>query len=292
MGGTESASPRYAGIETWSTTQLVEGIVESQLEGIAAVQAAAPAITAAIDAAVPRLAEGGRLIYVGAGTSGRIGTQDAAELPPTFSWPYERAIPVMAGGAGALIRAVEGAEDNTDLARADLAALSLTRNDVVIGIAASGRTPYVIAALDYARQNGALAISVFNNRGAKLGDAADIAILVETGEELLAGSTRMKAGTAQKIVLNCISTAVMIKLGFVYRGLMVEMRPTNSKLRTRAELMVAELVGCDVEAARAALDEAEGSIKVATVMLLRSLSRAEAEKLLAAGKGNLRAALG
>jgi N-acetylmuramic acid 6-phosphate etherase len=292
MGGTENASPRYAGIEGWSTGELVEGIVDSQLEGLAAVRAAAPAIVAAIEAATLRLREGGRLVYVGAGTSGRIATQDAAELPPTFSWPYERAIPVMAGGEGALIRAVEGAEDDVGQARRDLEALSLTVNDVVIGIAASGRTPYVVAALGYAREKGALAISIFNNHGARLQDAADIPILVETGEELLAGSTRMKAGTAQKVVLNCISTAAMIKLGFVYRGLMVEMRPTNSKLQVRAELMVAELASCEIEAARTALRDAGGSIKVATVMLLRSLPRAEAERLLADGKGNLRAALG
>jgi N-acetylmuramic acid 6-phosphate etherase len=161
---------------------------------------------------------------------------------------------------------------------------------VVISLAASGRTPFAIAALEYAREIGALGIGIFNNPGSKLGDAADIPILIDTGEELLAGSTRLKAGTAQKVALNCVSTGVMIKLGFVYRGLMVEMKATNSKLKTRAELMVAELAGCDVETARRTLAEG-GSIKTATVMLLKSVSRPEADKLLAAGKGNLRAAL-
>ena len=291
MASTESASPRFANIEDWSTADLVDGIIEGQMSGVAAVQAAAGPIVAAIDAATARLRDGGRLIYVGAGTSGRIATQDAAELPPTFNWPYERAIPVMAGGEAALVRAVEGAEDNRDAARQALAGLRLAPNDVVIALAASGRTPYAIAALEYAREIGALAIGIYNNAGGKLGDAADIPILVETGAELLAGSTRMKAGTAQKVVLNCLSTGIMIKLGFVYRGLMVEMRATNSKLKERAELMVAELAGRDVATARKTLAEAGGSIKLATLMLLKSLPKAEAEALLAAGKGNLRAAL-
>jgi N-acetylmuramic acid 6-phosphate etherase len=290
MATTESASPRYADIDTWSTAQLVDGIIDSQLEGLAAVRNAGRAITAAVDAVTERLQRGGRLIYAGAGTSGRIAAQDAAELPPTFSWPYERAVPLMAGGEGALLRAVEGAEDDAGAAIASLKALGLNANDVVIAIAASGRTPYAIGALEQARAVGALAVGIFNNPGSKLGEVADIPILIETGAELLAGSTRMKAGTAQKVVLNCISTTVMVKLGFVYRGLMVEMNASNSKLRERAALMVVELTGADLEAARSAFADA-GSIKVATVMLLRSLPKAEAEALLAKGSGNLRTAL-
>ncbi len=291
MSSTEAASARYADIESWSAEELVEGIIESQIEGLNAVRAAAPQIAAAIEAATVRLERGGRLIYVGAGTSGRIGTQDAAELPPTFSWPYERAIPIMAGGELALVRAVEGAEDDTDAARAALAAIGLGRDDVVLSIAASGRTPYAIAALNYAREVGALGVGIFNNRGAPLGEVADMAILVDTGPELIAGSTRMKAGTTQKIVLNAISTGVMVRLGYVYRGLMVEMKPTNNKLRRRAELMVAELAGVDIDTARRAFAEG-GSIKMATVMLLKGVQRAEAEVLLAKSHGNLRTALG
>ena len=291
MASTESASRRYTYIEVWSTEELVYGIIEGQLSAVAAIQAAAGPIIGAIDAATERLRDGGRLIYVGAGTSGRIATQDAAELPPTFNWPYERAIPVMAGGDAALVRAVEGAEDDAGAARRALADLSLNGEDVVIALAASGRTPYAIAALEYAREIGALAIGIYNNPGGRLGEVADIAILVETGAELLAGSTRLKAGTAQKVVLNCISTGIMIKLGFVYRGLMVEMRATNRKLKERAELMVAELAGCDVDTARGTLAAADGSIKTATVMLVKSVPKAEAEALLAAGGGNLRAAL-
>ena len=290
MATTESSSPRYADIDIWPTAQLVEGIIDSQIEGLAAVRRASAAISAAIDAATPRLQRGGRLIYAGAGTSGRIAAQDAAELPPTFSWPYERAVPLMAGGEGALLRAVEGAEDDADAAREALKSLNLNADDVVIAIAASGRTPFAIGALEQAREAGALAVGIFNNPNSRLGDVADIPILIETGAELLAGSTRMKAGTAQKVVLNCISTAVMVKLGFVYRGLMVEMQATNSKLRQRAALMVAELTGADVETAQKAFAEG-GSIKTATVMLLRSLSRTEAEALLAKGSGNLRTAL-
>jgi N-acetylmuramic acid 6-phosphate etherase len=287
---TEAASPRYADIDSWSAAELVEGIIASQLEGLEAVRIAAPQITAAIEAATARLERGGRLIYTGAGTSGRIATQDAAELPPTFSWPYERAIPLMAGGEPALVRAVEGAEDNMEAAREALRKLDLAANDVVLSIAASGRTPFAIAALQYAREVGALAVGIFNNRGSRLGEVADIAILVDTGPELIAGSTRMKAGTAQKVVLNCISTGVMVRLGYVYRGLMVEMKPTNNKLRERAELMVAELADVDIDTARRALAEG-GSIKTATVMLLKKLSHAEAEALLARGRGNLRTAL-
>lgn len=291
MASTESASRRFVNIEDWSTEDLAHGIIEGQLSAVAAVQAAVGPIIGAIDAATERLRDGGRLIYVGAGTSGRIATQDAAELPPTFNWPYERAIPVMAGGDGALVRAVEGAEDDAKAARQALAELSLDGADVVIALAASGRTPYAIAALEYAREIGALAIGIYNNPGGKLGEVADVPILVETGAELLAGSTRMKAGTAQKVVLNCISTGIMIRLGFVYRGLMVEMRATNDKLRERAELMVAELAGTDAATARRALAEAGGSVKIATVMLLKSVSRNDAERLLTAGQGNLRAAL-
>lgn len=291
MASTESASRRYTNIEDWSSEDLVHGIIDGQLSAVAAVQAAAGPIIGAIDAATERLRDGGRLIYVGAGTSGRIATQDAAELPPTFNWPYERAIPVMAGGAGALVHAAEGAEDDGKAARQALADLNLDGEDVVIALAASGRTPYAIAALEHAREIGALAIGIYNNPGGRLGEVADVPVLVETGAELLAGSTRLKAGTAQKVVLNCISTGIMIKLGFVYRGLMVEMRATNDKLRERAELMVAELAGCEIETGRETLAEAGGSIKIATVMLLQSVSRADAEALLAKEGGNLRAAL-
>jgi N-acetylmuramic acid 6-phosphate etherase len=291
MTTTEGASGRYADIEDWSTVELVEGMVESQFAAIGAVQAARPAIAEAIDAIANRLGSNGRLIYLGAGTSGRLGAQDAAELPPTFNWPYERAIALMAGGQGALLKAVENAEDRSDSAAAQLDGIGIGPADAVIGLAASGSTPYVVAGLAHARTKGALTIGIINNAGGKVGGAAEIAILLDTGPEFLAGSTRMKAGTAQKVCLNTISTGVMIRLGFVYRGLMVEMRPTNAKLRERAVRMVSALTAADDAAARAALSEADGVIKLAVVMLSRSVSRAEAEARLAAAGGILGRAL-
>lgn len=291
MASTESASTRFAGIEDWPVADIVEGIIEGQFGAIAAVHAARGALTRAIEEATVRLARGGRLIYAGAGTSGRIAAQDAAELPPTFSWPYERAIPVMAGGEEAMIRAAEGAEDNREAAKQALIDLKTGPNDVVIGLAASGRTPFAIAALEHARSVGALAIGIYNNAGGKLGDAADIAILMDTGPEFVAGSTRMKAGTAQKAALNCLSTGVMIKLGFVYRGKMVEMRATNEKLQDRAIKMVAELADVPADVAERTLNEAGGTIKLAVVMLMRNVSRPEAESLLKASGGQLRGAL-
>jgi N-acetylmuramic acid 6-phosphate etherase len=288
---TESASSRFAALEDWSTADLVTGIIEGQFTAISAVQAAAPALVEAIDRGAERLKRDGRLIYLGAGTSGRLATQDAAELPPTFNWPYERAISLMAGGQGAILHAVEGAEDREELAIEGLDGIGVAENDVVIGLAASGRTPYAIAGLVHARGKGALTIGIFNNRGGRLGEVAEIPVLIETGAEILAGSTRMKAGTAQKAALNCISTGVMIRLGFVYRGLMVEMKPTNVKLQDRAVKMVATLTDTDYVTAQAALGEAGGVIKLATVMLLKSLDRAGAESLLARAGGNLHDAL-
>lgn len=288
---TESASSRFATLEDWSSADLVAGILEGQYAAIAAVQAASPAIVEAIDRSAERLARGGRFIYLGAGTSGRIATQDAAELPPTFSWPYERAITLMAGGKEAVFHAVEGAEDKEQLAVDALDEIAVSSNDVVIALAASGRTPYAIGGLVHARAKGALTIGIFNNSGGRLGEVSEIPILIETGAEILAGSTRMKAGTAQKAALNCISTGAMIRLGFVYRGLMVEMRPTNSKLEDRAIKMVATLADTDYATAEAALKSAGGSIKLATTMLLRSLDRVAAEELLAKSDGNLRVAL-
>lgn len=291
MTTTESASTRYASVEDWSSAELVAGILEGQFAAIGAVQGASEAIARTIDAAAERLTAGGRLIYLGAGTSGRIATQDAAELPPTYNWPYERALTLMAGGETALNKAAEGAEDSEEEAVRRLETAGVGANDVVIGLAASGRTPFVIAGLTFARQRGALTIGIYNNRGGKVGEVCDIAVLLDTGPELVAGSTRMKAGTAQKAALNCISTGVMIRLGFVYRGLMVEMRPTNVKLNERAAQMVADLTGADIETARATLAEAGGVIKLATVMLTRSLDRAGAQAALDTAGGNLRRAL-
>ena len=291
MSTTESASARFAGIEEWSPAELVDGIVEGQFAAIAAVKAASASLAEAIERSAQRLEQGGRLIYVGAGTSGRIATQDAAELPPTFNWPYERAVPVMAGGETALTHAAEGAEDDGPAARTSLKELGLAANDVVIAVAASGRTPFAIAALETARETGALAIGIFCNPGAAMAPVSDIPILLHTGSELIAGSTRMKAGTAQKAALNCLSTGIMVRLGYVYSGLMVEMRATNIKLHRRAILMVARLTGASEADAEQAFAASGESIKVATIMLAKGLERAGAEKRVAAAGGNLRRAM-
>ncbi|WP_334194073.1 N-acetylmuramic acid 6-phosphate etherase [Pararhodobacter sp.] len=290
MSSTEQAAARFAGIEGWPTRDLAAALLETQLAAAAAAAGTLPILARAIDACTERLERGGRLIYLGAGTSGRLAVLDAAELPPTFDWPADRALALMAGGPGALLTAVEGAEDSLTEAPQALAALGLGATDVVIGVAASGRTPFVRAGLRAAREVGALTLAILNAPEAPLAVEAEIALVAETGAEIIAGSTRMKAGTAQKVLLNCLSTGVMIRLGYVYRGRMVEMRPTNDKLTARAVAMVADLTDSPMEAAAAALAEG-GTIKVAVVMLTLGLSVAEAKARLAAAGGRLAAAL-
>ena len=290
MSSTEHAAPRFAGIEDWPTADLASALLETQLAAVAAAASATGALAQAIDAAAERLAKGGRLIYLGAGTSGRLAVLDAAELPPTFNWPPERAVALMAGGPDAVVNAVEGAEDSVTEAPAALKALSLTAVDVVIGVAASGRTPYVRAGLAAAKAIGALTLGITNAPEAPLATEADIALTAATGAEIIAGSTRMKAGTAQKVLLNCLSTGIMIKLGFVYRGRMIEMRPTNDKLHARAVAMVSDLTGESVEAAEKAL-KVGGDIKTAVAMLALNLDASAATARLKTKGGKLSAAL-
>ena len=229
----------------------------------------------------------GRLVYVGAGTSGRVAVQDGAELPPTFAWPPERLRFIIAGGEGALIASVEGAEDDVADAVKQIYDVRLSPHDVVIAVAASGTTPFTVAALREASTYRTVTIGVANNPGTALLASAKYPVLVETGRELIAGSTRMKAGTAQKVVLNLISTGIMLQLGRVFRGMMVNMQTTNTKLKRRAELMVAQIAGCDQAQAACALEQAEGDIKLATLLVL-GYDKAEAEGILASHKGNLR----
>ncbi|WP_306117948.1 MULTISPECIES: N-acetylmuramic acid 6-phosphate etherase [unclassified Roseitalea] len=284
---TETASARYDGIEDWPTAEIVAAITESQLHAAAIVSAQSAVIVEAVDRAAARIGTGGRLIYLGAGTSGRIATQDAAELLPTFAWPPERAVSVMAGGKDAFTRAIEGAEDDGAAAEAEIDALGVGEADIVIGVAASGNTPFAVAGIARARRRGALTIGIMNNAHGRLGPAAEIAIVTATGPEVVAGSTRMKAGTAQKIALNAFSTALMVRLGFVWRGRMVEMRPTNAKLERRARLMVADLTGADEAASEQALKAAGGSIKRAVVMLTLDCDSAAAQAALDANDGHL-----
>lgn len=287
---TEQISPRYVDLDSWSTADMLAAMHDGQLAAAAAVRTALPAIGAAVDDAVPALQRGGRIVYVGAGTSGRIGVQDGTELTPTYDWPAERLVFAMAGGMEALVRSSEGAEDNEAAGAQAMADAKIGPNDVVIGIAASGTTPYTIGALEAAGKVGAVTIAVANNPGAPLFDVARHRVLADTGSEVVAGSTRMNAGTAQKIVLNLISTALMVKLGRVYRGLMVDMRARNAKLRRRAAAIVVEIVGCPEADAVRHLEQADGDLKTAILIGL-GLNRSEAQQLLQRHGGNLRSAI-
>ncbi|MGO4739495.1 N-acetylmuramic acid 6-phosphate etherase [Bosea sp. 2KB_26] len=287
---TEDVSARFRELDAWGDLDILKALYEGQLAAVATIASSLPAIAEAVAAAVPRLEAGGRLVYAGAGTSGRIGVQDGAELTPTFDWPEERLAFAIAGGDEAILHAVENAEDSVDDGAGAMRRADVGPNDVVIGLAASGRTPYTLAAIGEAKARGALTIGVANNRGSALLRTADLGILTETGEEVVAGSTRMKAGTAQKIVLNLFSTLLMIRLGRVYRGLMVHMRATNAKLRLRAAQMVDMITGCGMEAAARHLDRAGGDVKRA-VLLASGAEAALGEILLARHHGNLRLAL-
>ncbi len=287
---TEEISPRYLDLDSWSTGEMIAAMYEGQLAAAAAISNALADVAAAVDDAAPALRRGGRIVYVGAGTSGRIGVQDGSELPPTYDWPADRVVFAMAGGLGALVRSVEGAEDNEGAGAQAMAEAEVNADDVVIGLAASGTTPYTIGALRAATAKGAVTIAIANNSGAPLLTVARHPILVETGSEVVAGSTRMKAGTAQKIVLNLFSTAVMVKLGRVYRGLMVHMRASNTKLRRRAEGMVREIIDCTAEDAKRFVDQADGDVKTA-ILLGFGLAPAEAADVLARHEGNLRSAI-
>ena len=290
---TEQVSARYRDLDLWESAEAAEALWEGQMAAVAALRPALPALAGAADAAAGRLSGGmGRLIYAGAGTSGRLAALDSAELPPTFDWPPERSLLLIAGGVTSLLRAAEGAEDDAGAAQAGLAEMKAGPADVLVALAASGGTPFSVAAVEAARARGALTIAIANSPGAPLLAAAAHAVLIETGAEAIAGSTRMKAGTAQKAALTLLSTLIMIRLGRIHEGRMIEMRPTNAKLLARARRMVAELTGCDPAAAAAALDQAGGSAKLASLMILRGLDRGAAETLLSRHGGVLRPALG
>jgi N-acetylmuramic acid 6-phosphate etherase len=287
---TEEISARYEDLDSWSSAEMIAAMYEGQLAAAASVRSALDAIAAAVDAAVPALQRGGRIVYAGAGTSGRIGVQDGTELPPTYGWPLDRMVFAMAGGLGALVQSVEGAEDNEAEGERAVVANKIGRNDVVIGIAASGTTPYTIGALRAASAVGAVTIAIASNPDAPLFDVAQHRIMVDTGTEVIAGSTRMKAGTAQKIVLNLFSTAVMVRLGRVYRGLMVHMRASNTKLRRRAERMVAQITGCSAADAARHVEQADGDVKTA-ILLGAGMNREDAVAALGRHGGNLRSAI-
>ena len=287
---TERASPRYSDIDVWAPVEIAEAMIEGQFTAVAAVRAARSALLQAALAAAERLRKGGRLVYVGAGTSGRLAVQDGAELVPTFSWPQERLLLLIAGGRNALLRSVEGAEDAVDQAARLTQQHEIGGDDVVIAVAASGTTPFTVSCLNEAKRRGALTIGVANNRDTPILKEADYAIWLDTGAEPIAGSTRMKAGTAQRITLNVFSSLVMILLGRVYDGLMVDLQAVNQKLVRRSEAILTRLTGRSGEEAREALRRAEGNVKLA-VLLLHGCDVKEASDVLDRAGGQLRAAL-
>ena len=288
---TENPHPDHPRLDEYETRDLVAAFIDDQGRAAGAVRRAAGPIAAAVTAAVTRLESGGRLVYVGAGTSGRLGLLDSVELYPTFSWPPERAVALLAGGPDAVYRAVEGAEDDRERGAQDLRAIGITAADVVLLLAASGATPYVMGALDAARTAGALTIGIANNAGAPVALESEIGIVLETGNELISGSTRLKAGTAQKIALNTFSTAVMVRMHKVYGNLMVDLKATNAKLVRRAIRLTALATGAGEDRARASLEASGFQVKVAIVAIAKALTPAEARARLAAARGSVRAAL-
>src|SRR5262245_40398707 len=287
---TERPSPRYSGIDIWEPADVLDAMIEGQFAAVAAVRAARPALEAAALAMEERLRHSGRLVYAGAGTSGRLAVQDGAELMPTFSWPGDRLLLLMAGGKDALLQSVEGAEDEGELGARLVRQHGIGAADVLIAVAASGTTPFTLACMREARARGALTIGIANNRGTPILEEADHPVWLDTGPEPIAGSTRMKAGTAQRIALNLLSSVLMILLGRVYDGLMVDVQAVNQKLVRRSEDMLKRITGRSAEEVREALRKADGSVKLA-VMLLNGCSIDEARTLLEGTGGQLRAAL-
>lgn len=288
---TERDRPGRPDLDTLETLELVRLMNEEDALVPRAVASQAEQISRAIDSLVARLRRGGRLFYLGAGTPGRIGFVDASEIPPTFGTDPDLVVGLIAGGPTAITTAVENAEDDAGAAAAELAAHGLAEADTVIGISASGRTPYVVGGLTFARSVGALTVSIASNENSPIAAVADIPVDVVVGPEFVSGSTRLKSGTAQKLVLNMISTIAMIKLGKTYNGHMVDLRATNAKLQRRSELTVVDATGLDARGARAALEAAEGSVKLAILMAKTNSDRSTARLALEAADGFLRIAL-
>ncbi|KQL41103.1 N-acetylmuramic acid 6-phosphate etherase [Bacillus sp. FJAT-25509] len=273
---TEIRNKRTSNLDQLSVDEFLNIMNEEDQKVALAVREQIPMISKVVQLVVEAFQNGGRLIYAGAGTSGRIGLLDAVECPPTFGTNPSEVIGLIAGGERAFIKAVEGAEDSEELGKEDLLRISLTRNDIVIGIAASGRTPYVIGALKYANEIGAKTVAVACNKGSKIGEVAFQKIEVDNGPEVLTGSTRLKAGTSQKLICNMISTASMIGIGKVYKNLMVDLQLTNSKLVDRAKRIIVEATGCEYETASNYLQKANNQTKIAIVMILTGMNYDEA----------------
>jgi N-acetylmuramic acid 6-phosphate etherase len=288
---TEAANPASTAIDSLSALEIVRLMNAEDAKVASAVGAVADSIAAAINAIVDRLRAGGRLIYLGAGTSGRLGVLDASECPPTFSTPPELVVGLIAGGRDALTRAIEGAEDHPEDGERDLRQADVSAKDVVVGIATSGRTPYVIGGLTYARAVGAFTVGLCCNADSELESVSDVLITPVVGPEVISGSTRLKAGTATKMVLNMLTTGAMVRLGKTFGNVMVDLRATNSKLKARSRRIVSQLADVDAETADRLLLECAGEVKTAIVVQRRGVSPETARRLLSAADGHLRRAL-
>ncbi len=288
---TETRNPSTVELDTMSPLEVVSIMNREDAKVPEAIKPVLPQIAQIVEWAIQAVEAGGRVFYMGAGTSGRLGVLDAAECPPTFGVSDDVIIGLIAGGDKAFLKAVEGAEDSRELGREDLESRKLTQNDLVIGIAASGRTPYVLGALDYAKEVGCHTAAISCNAGCAIGQAAEVAVEAVVGPEVLTGSTRLKAGTAQKLILNMISTATMVGVGKAYQNLMVDVMQTNEKLRRRAEKIVTEATGVSQEEARKNIDLAGGSAKTAITMILAGCGAEEARARLEKARGHVREAI-
>lgn len=288
---TEQRNPNSMQLDSLSAQELVALINREDQQVALAVEKCLPQIALAVEKIVVAFERGGRLVYVGAGTSGRLGVLDASECPPTYGVKPEMVIGLIAGGDHALRHPIEGAEDNVQQGQADLEEIDFSARDVLVGIAASGRTPYVLGALNYAKQLGATTVSIASNPNSKMAEVADIAIETVVGPEVLTGSSRMKSGTAQKLVLNMLTTASMVLIGKCYQNLMVDVQASNEKLKARALKIVMEATECDNETAANILAKANGKVKLAILMQLSGLDALEAQSLLDKSNGKLRQAL-
>ena len=287
----EERNPRTMDIDLLPTVEVLRKINDEDKLVAHAVEQVIPEIAAAVERTVAAFRQGGRLIYMGAGTSGRIGVLDASECPPTFSVPSTMVVGLIAGGYSALLKATEGAEDSQSKGAEALAEIDLTAKDVVVGIAASGRTPYVIGGLDYAKKIGATAVALSCNPQSAIAEIADIAISPVVGPEALTGSTRMKSGTAEKLVLNMLTTASMIGIGKTYENLMVDLKASNKKLVARAARIVMQATECTLEAAQAALAQTDNDVKLAILIVMTGMDLAAARSALEGSKGFLRQAI-
>ncbi|MFN3628529.1 MAG: N-acetylmuramic acid 6-phosphate etherase [Casimicrobiaceae bacterium] len=288
---TEAIAEAHRALDHYDTPALIDALASDQVRAGDVVQCARASLARAVDLALPRMQSGGRLVYVGAGTSGRLGVLDAVELGPTFSWPAERTVLLLAGGTDAMWHAVEGAEDDYARGREEIEAHAVAERDVVLLITASGSTPYVLGAAEAARAAGALTIGLSNNAASTLSGAVDVPIELVTGPEVISGSTRLKAGTAQKMALNVFSSALMVRLNKVYGNLMVDLQASNAKLRRRAVRLTCHATGASEARARQALERAGYKVKNAIVQLTAGVDPDEAERLLAASDGNVAQAI-